>query len=234
MLRRFLRRRWRKGVHHPFAVGVNEGAASVDGVGGWILAQESGFYRLLTGAIRAVKESGSAAWMLAALSFGYGVFHAAGPGHGKAVIASYMVANERVLRRGLDHLPRRRAAAGPRRRRPRRHGVPHPRHDREAHDGGRQLDRDRELRRRDHPRRRLFASKGAAVAAAWRQRPRSAGDLAFSAFGPLQAAGGRMQTAGANSSPTTAARPSMVLAAAIFMRPIRPRSRPDFRGGKLR
>ena len=65
------------------------------------LAQESGFYRLLTGAIRAVKESGSAAWTLAALSFGYGVFHAAGPGHGKAVIASYMVANERVLRRGL-------------------------------------------------------------------------------------------------------------------------------------
>ena len=90
-----------QGVHHPFAVGVNEGAASVDGVSGWILAQESGFYRLLTGAIRAVKESGSAAWMLAALSFGYGVFHAAGPGHGKAVIATYMLANERVLRRGL-------------------------------------------------------------------------------------------------------------------------------------
>jgi nickel/cobalt exporter len=88
-------------AHNPFAVGVNEGAASISGVGGWLLAQESWFYRLLTGAIRAVKESGTAVWPLAALSFGYGIFHAAGPGHGKAVIASYMVANERILRRGL-------------------------------------------------------------------------------------------------------------------------------------
>ncbi len=90
-----------QGVHHPFAVGVNEGAASATGLSGWILARESFFYRLLTGAVRAVKEGGAGAWTLAALSFGYGVFHAAGPGHGKAVIASYMIANERMLRRGL-------------------------------------------------------------------------------------------------------------------------------------
>ena len=35
------------------------------------------------------------------LSFLYGVFHAAGPGHGKAVVASYMFANERALKRGV-------------------------------------------------------------------------------------------------------------------------------------
>jgi nickel/cobalt exporter len=91
-----------QGVHHPFAVGANEGAAgSGQGVSDWILAREAGFYRLLSGAIRAAKQSGAAAWGLAGLSLAYGIFHAAGPGHGKMVIASYMLANERALRRGL-------------------------------------------------------------------------------------------------------------------------------------
>jgi nickel/cobalt exporter len=91
-----------QGVHHPFAVGANEGTmGSAQGVSGWILAQEAGFYRLLSGAIRAAKQSGAAAWGLAGLSLAYGIFHAAGPGHGKMVIASYMLANERALRRGL-------------------------------------------------------------------------------------------------------------------------------------
>ena len=93
-----------QGAHHPFAVGATEGAvsaANVTGIGGWILAQESGFFRMLSGALRAAKESGAAAFGLIALSLGYGIFHAAGPGHGKAVIASYMLANEQALRRGL-------------------------------------------------------------------------------------------------------------------------------------
>lgn len=91
-----------QGAHHPFAVGANEGAvSSAQGLSGWILAQESGFFRLLSGAIRAAKQSSAAPWGLLALSLAYGIFHAAGPGHGKAVIASYMLANERALRRGL-------------------------------------------------------------------------------------------------------------------------------------
>ena len=88
--------------HHPFAVGGDEGAVGrVSGVTAWIIEQESTFSRMLSGALRAAKANGTAFFLLAGLSFAYGVFHAAGPGHGKAVITSYMVSNERALRRGL-------------------------------------------------------------------------------------------------------------------------------------
>ena len=38
---------------------------------------------------------------LAALSFLYGILHAVGPGHGKTIISSYVVANEETVRRGV-------------------------------------------------------------------------------------------------------------------------------------
>ncbi len=68
---------------------------------GWILAKQAEFYRAMSGMIRAAKADGSAVWALLGLSFLYGVFHAAGPGHGKAVISSYLVANDETWRRGI-------------------------------------------------------------------------------------------------------------------------------------
>ena len=68
---------------------------------GWILEKQAEFYRMLSGAIRAAKADGTAAWGLMGISFAYGVFHAAGPGHGKAVISSYLVANDETWRRGI-------------------------------------------------------------------------------------------------------------------------------------
>jgi ABC-type nickel/cobalt efflux system permease component RcnA len=88
-------------IRHPFAVGASEAGGAPGGIMGWLLAEQSRFYLLLTGTMRAIRTNTSAGWTLAALSFAYGVFHAAGPGHGKAVIASYMIANERALKRGL-------------------------------------------------------------------------------------------------------------------------------------
>jgi nickel/cobalt exporter len=67
----------------------------------WINVQQQAFYRSLTDALKAMRQDGSKLWLLAGLSFAYGIFHAAGPGHGKAVISSYMLANEVALRRGI-------------------------------------------------------------------------------------------------------------------------------------
>jgi nickel/cobalt transporter (NicO) family protein len=76
-------------------------AAPVGGVLGWIFAKQAEFYRQFSGLIRAAKADGSVAWSLFGLSFLYGIFHAAGPGHGKAVISSYIVANNETWMRGV-------------------------------------------------------------------------------------------------------------------------------------
>src|SRR5262249_21735413 len=75
--------------------------APATGVIGWILAKQAEFYKQISGLIRAAQADGSAAWALFCLSFLYGIFHAAGAGHGKAVISSYLVANEETWRRGV-------------------------------------------------------------------------------------------------------------------------------------
>jgi len=74
---------------------------SQSGLTAWIFAKQAAFYRSLSGFIRASKDDGAAMWSLFGISFLYGVFHAVGPGHGKAVISSYLVANEETWRRGV-------------------------------------------------------------------------------------------------------------------------------------
>ena len=88
---------------NPFNVGISEGGSKPPqgGLTGWIFAQQVAFERMLSGAVRAIKTDVHAVWALLGISFAYGVFHAAGPGHGKAVVASYMLANERALKRGI-------------------------------------------------------------------------------------------------------------------------------------
>src|SRR5690606_8411512 len=59
-------------------------------------------HRHLAAAVRGLKEGGAGATaLLIGLSLVYGVFHAAGPGHGKAVISAYLLANEQAVRRGV-------------------------------------------------------------------------------------------------------------------------------------
>jgi nickel/cobalt exporter len=85
----------------PFGTPRPPAAAPVGGVLGWIFAKQAEFYRQFSSLIRAAKADGSAAWSLFGLSFLYGIFHAAGPGHGKAVISSYIVANDETWMRGV-------------------------------------------------------------------------------------------------------------------------------------
>ena len=67
----------------------------------WIAQHQQDFYARLRAALIDIRDSGAAVWLLVGLSFVYGVLHAAGPGHGKVVISSYMLANETALRRGV-------------------------------------------------------------------------------------------------------------------------------------
>jgi len=85
----------------PFGMARPAAPAADGGVASWLLVKQAEFYRALSGAVRAAKADGTAAWTLLGLSLLYGIFHAAGPGHGKAVISSYLIANNETWRRGL-------------------------------------------------------------------------------------------------------------------------------------
>ena len=88
-------------AHRPFALPGGESGGAPTGVAGWILGVAAWLNHLMAGEVKALHSDNSAIWGLLGLSAAYGVFHAAGPGHGKALIASYMLANERALRRGV-------------------------------------------------------------------------------------------------------------------------------------
>lgn len=70
----------------------------------WIISQQATFHRELVSLVRSISKGGSPVllWGLISTSFFYGVFHAAGPGHGKAVISAYMLASKAPLRRGIS------------------------------------------------------------------------------------------------------------------------------------
>lgn len=68
----------------------------------WVQRWQTDLHRALAAGLRAVRTDGvGAAGTLIGVSFLYGIVHAAGPGHGKAVIAAYMLADRGRLRRGL-------------------------------------------------------------------------------------------------------------------------------------
>lgn len=69
----------------------------------WIMTEQSRMNREMAAAVKGLKSDNPAraAGILVLIAFLYGVLHAAGPGHGKAVISSYVLSNEETVRRGI-------------------------------------------------------------------------------------------------------------------------------------
>jgi len=69
----------------------------------WLQQKQRSYYGSMQQSIKAMNSTSPLAATLAlmGLSFGYGIFHAAGPGHGKAVISAWLLATENELKRGI-------------------------------------------------------------------------------------------------------------------------------------
>jgi len=69
----------------------------------WVFEQQRAMHRELAAQLRSLSGDGAwlAGWGLVGASLLYGVFHAAGPGHGKAVITAYLFSHEDRVGRGL-------------------------------------------------------------------------------------------------------------------------------------
>ena len=69
----------------------------------WVLDKQQKLQRVLATSVKSLKTDNpiAGAFTLAGLSFLYGILHAVGPGHGKTIISSYVVANEETARRGV-------------------------------------------------------------------------------------------------------------------------------------
>ena len=70
----------------------------------WIAMRQRAFHDALTEALRSLAEGGgpAAAAGLIVAGFLYGVFHAAGPGHGKAILSTYLLTHRQDMARGLS------------------------------------------------------------------------------------------------------------------------------------
>jgi nickel/cobalt exporter len=90
----------------PFGIATPDstGGAFTGPLGGlfaWVAFYQTAFYKALMHGFADLKHSGGAFYPIAGVSFLYGVFHAVGPGHGKAVITSYLLASRQTVQRGI-------------------------------------------------------------------------------------------------------------------------------------
>ncbi len=87
----------------PPAAAPLQATGPIGAIFSWVVDTQQTMQRELANGVKRLKTENAfaAAVGLAALSFLYGVVHAVGPGHGKTIISSYVVANEQTVRRGV-------------------------------------------------------------------------------------------------------------------------------------
>ncbi|MBV2119928.1 MAG: nickel/cobalt transporter [Candidatus Thiodiazotropha sp. (ex Ctena orbiculata)] len=72
-----------------------------DEAAAWIWLKQREFHRKLTRELRKLRGKDGVGWALVLMSFLYGVLHAAGPGHGKMVLTTYLLTHRNHLNRGI-------------------------------------------------------------------------------------------------------------------------------------
>ncbi|MEM7195330.1 MAG: nickel/cobalt transporter [Pseudomonadota bacterium] len=72
-----------------------------DQAAAWIWAKHHQYQHALTRELRNIKGQDGIGWALVLASFLYGMLHAAGPGHGKAVLTTYLITHKDHLTRGV-------------------------------------------------------------------------------------------------------------------------------------
>ena len=72
-----------------------------DQAAAWIWTKQREFHRALTKEFRKLRGKENVGWALVLMSFLYGILHAAGPGHGKAVLTTYLLTHRSQLKRGI-------------------------------------------------------------------------------------------------------------------------------------
>ncbi len=72
-----------------------------DQAAAWVWSKQREFHRALTRELRELRGTDGVGWALVLMSFLYGVLHAAGPGHGKAVLTTYLLTHRHRLNRGI-------------------------------------------------------------------------------------------------------------------------------------
>lgn len=88
------------GTGLPDTGGISAGGM-FPGLFDWLVETQMRFNNELTHAVENIRHDGATFWALIGIAFVYGVIHAVGPGHGKAVISGWIMANRENLRNGI-------------------------------------------------------------------------------------------------------------------------------------